>query len=349
MRFTRKKVYWFCQVSGWFLFVLLNILLNGLQQALTWQVTFSAFYTFFFGIAFSHLYRSIILKYNWLRLSLINIFARFLLSSLLLGFFYHILQQGLFGLLYQRTFNFTTTDINQILNISVVFVVWSLIYFLVHFIENYKKEEIKNLKWEAAKSEFELNKLKSQLNPHFMFNSMNSIRALVDENPAKAKAAVTQLANILRTSLQISREKLISFEEELSLTKDYLNIESIRYEERLRWNLDVDPASYQYKIPPLMLQTMVENAIKHGISKLVEGGTVEVSSRVKNNKLHISIINSGIYDKEKATDSGLGIKNTIQRLELIYGNSAAFNIQNTSDKKVAAEIIIPHADENNNS
>ncbi|HRD40120.1 MAG TPA: histidine kinase, partial [Bacteroidia bacterium] len=90
-----------------------------------------------------------------------------------------------------------------------------------HYLENYKKTEIQNLRWEAASKDIELNKLKSQLNPHFMFNSMNSIRALIDENPAKAKEAVTQLSNILRNTLLMNKNKEIVLEEELRIVKDY--------------------------------------------------------------------------------------------------------------------------------
>src|SRR5690606_34796559 len=120
-----------------------------------------------------------------------------------------------------------------IINLSGVFIIWSLLYFLFHFINNYKKEEIKNLKWEAARNEIELNKIKSQLNPHFIFNSMNSIRALVDENPDLAKNAITQLSNVLRNSLLMGKKKLIPLGDELKIVDDYLSLEKTRFEERL--------------------------------------------------------------------------------------------------------------------
>ena len=119
--------------------------------------------------------------------------------------------------------------------------------------------------------EIELNNLKSQLNPHFIFNALNSIRALVDENPSKSKQAINQLSNILRNSLASDKKGLTKFEDELKIVKDYLGLESIRFEERLKTEFDIHPDSQKFLVPPLMIQTLVENGIKHGISKLTAG------------------------------------------------------------------------------
>src|SRR5690606_13739152 len=104
----------------------------------------------------------------------------------------------------------------------------------------------------------------------------NSVRALVDEDPVKAKSAITQLSNILRYSLIMDKHKVIPFAEELNTVKDYLNLELIRFEERLKVVYEIEPAAFHYKIPPMMLQTIVENAIKHGISNLMKGGVIEI-------------------------------------------------------------------------
>ncbi|MCE3280163.1 MAG: histidine kinase [Bacteroidetes bacterium] len=197
------------------------------------------------------------------------------------------------------------------------------------------------MKWEASINEIELNKLKSQLNPHFMFNAMNSIRALVDENPGKSKDAITQLSNILRNTLQMGKNKVIAFEEELKIVNDYLALESIRYEERLKTNVDIHPDSKQFYVPPLMIQTLVENGIKHGVSKLTAGGTLEIKTDIREDKLYIFIRNSGQVDPQKETDSGFGIKNTLQRLQLLYGKSASMKISNEDNKTVLTELVIP--------
>jgi LytS/YehU family sensor histidine kinase len=189
--------------------------------------------------------------------------------------------------------------------------------------------------------EIELNNLKSQLNPHFIFNALNSIRALVDENPAKSKQAINQLSNILRNSLASEKKGLISFEDELKTVRDYLGLESIRFEERLKTEFEIHPSSQNFLVPPLMIQTLVENGIKHGISKLTAGGTIHVKTFVEKDVLKILIRNSGHITGHAKKSKGLGLKNTVQRLKLIYGNTASFKIANENDRFVLTEISIP--------
>jgi LytS/YehU family sensor histidine kinase len=190
--------------------------------------------------------------------------------------------------------------------------------------------------------EIELNNLKSQLNPHFIFNALNSIRALVDENPKKSKQAINQLSNILRNSLAFDKEGLTSFDDELKIVKDYLGLETIRFEERLKTDFDIDPSSSNFMVPSLMVQTLVENGVKHGISKLTQGGTIQVKTNRVGERLKIQIRNSGhLLNGVKKSKSGLGIKNTQQRLRLLYGDKASFRIINENNTFVLTEIIIP--------
>jgi LytS/YehU family sensor histidine kinase len=298
--------------------------------------------TFTLGIVISHSYRYLILKRNWLGLKIVQLIPRVLGASLLCGlvyFFLHSLISELINGTYE--FSFDSLEILQTtLNLAVIFMVWSLLYFLFHFIQNYRKEEIKNLRWEAAKNEMELNKLKSQLNPHFIFNSMNSIRALIDEDPAKSKQSVTRLANILRSSLLMGRKKVIPFEEELQLVNDYLNLEKTRFEERLSCEFSIEDNTKSHMIPPMLLQTLVENGIKHGVSKLQDGGLISVKAWKENGSLNLTIFNSGVLKVDSHSDTGFGLVNTKQRLQLLYGNRALFAIQNVVDG-VLAELLIP--------
>jgi LytS/YehU family sensor histidine kinase len=222
----------------------------------------------------------------------------------------------------------------------VPFTFWSLIYFGFHYLENYKKTEIQNLRWEATSKDIELNKLKSQLNPHFMFNSMNSIRALIDEDPAKAKEAVTQLSNILRNTLLMNKSREIELEEELRIVKDYLALEKIRYEERLSYEFNIDESALRKLVPPLILQAQVENAIKHGLSKLPKGGVIKINVRLQSNELIMEVINTGQLN-EAASETGFGFMNSQQRLELLYGKDAAIHIGANNENEVIVKINIP--------
>jgi LytS/YehU family sensor histidine kinase len=235
-------------------------------------------------------------------------------------------------------------------NLSSIILLWALIYFSVHFFENYKRVEIESLIWEAAVKDFELKTLKSQLNPHFMFNAMNSIRALIEEDPENAKTALTKLSNILRYSLKIERNETVPLEEEMDTVADYLALEGIRFEERLNYSIDIDPRSQKIEIPPLMIQTLVENGIKHGVSKRTEGGKIEITSRLDEDYLILQIKNSGEIDVESLRFSkGFGIDNTKQRLNLIYGEKAKFTIKNELPNEVMAEIKIPTGEKANES
>ncbi len=237
-------------------------------------------------------------------------------------------------------FNLITT-VSSIINFSVVFFVWNAFYFAYHYFVNYKRAEIDKFKLQAAHNESELNSLKSQLNPHFMFNSMNSIRALIDEDPAKAKQAVTQLSNILRNSLLMNKNRVIALEEEIQLVKDYLELEKIRYEERLDFELQVQADTTGFLIPPLIIQGQVENAIKHGISKLPKGGKILIKTYYDANGVNICVSNSGKLNTEKSA-TGFGMQNTKQRLQLIYGKGTKVNIvENQINNSVDVTIFIP--------
>lgn len=340
---SKKGLYWICQLGGWLFFVLLQSLFYKLSNRFNWSVAASQFMLFAFGIVLSHAYRNIIVNSEWLRINTLSVIPRVIIAIVAFAAVHEYAQYGVeFLLNISGNKHYDNVEIvSNIINLAFVYFFWSLIYFLFYFIQNYKKAEIENLKWSASINEIELNKLKSQLNPHFIFNAMNSIRALVDENPVKSKEAITQLSNILRNTLQMGKNKVISFDEEMSVVRDYLALESTRYEERLKATIQVDPLSKNFFVPPLMIQTLVENAIKHGISKLTYGGIVKINTIVKADVLHITIRNSGQLKEDTEEDTGFGIKNTLQRLHLLYNDNASLKISNEQNGIVLTELQIP--------
>ena len=170
---------------------------------------------------------------------------------------------------------------------------------------------------------------------------MNSIRALVDEDPTKAKRSITQLANILRNTLMMGRKKTVLFEEEMAIVNDFIELEKTRYEERLSCRETIEEAAYSFQIPSLMIQTLVENGIKHGISKLPEGGLITLDAKVKNDILTIEIENTGNLVTNSSPETGFGIINTTQRLSLLYGDKASFSIFNSEKNTVITRVTIP--------
>ena len=141
--------------------------------------------------------------------------------------------------------------------------------------------------------ELELKTIKAHINPHFIFNALNSIRALIDEDPARARESVTHLSNILRSSMQAEKLETVPLERELNIVKDYLALEYIRFEDRLKIEYNINNETLAQPVPPMMLQTLVENAIKHGIGKQLNGGVVKVTSDFKNNYHQLIVQNSG--------------------------------------------------------
>ncbi len=355
--FKQQNIYWISQIYGWLIYVVLMGLLNQLNgAAFNRLLLFNLSVTFFLGISISHTYRELIIKKDWLRLPLYQLIPLVLITSICLGTFFFIIHTIISDVLIAgETYQFEWIDvIRNIINQTVIFMLWSSLYFLFHFVQNYRKEEIKNLKWQAAKNEIELNKIKSQLNPHFIFNSMNSIRALVEEDPKLAKDAITRLSNILRGSLMLGKKEVITLSEEMQLVQDYLLLEKTRFEERLTINYSIDENAFDWLVPPLMIQTLAENGIKHGISKLTKGGRIFIQAFVQDNVLCIKLVNSGNYDENKAVETGFGLVNTKQRLQLLFGNKANFEIKNLKNEVevvvlIPSEIIQFKHDESNNN
>jgi LytS/YehU family sensor histidine kinase len=217
---------------------------------------------------------------------------------------------------------------------------WNCIYFIYHYIQKSRKQQVDTLKLEALVKELELKTIKAHINPHFIFNALNSIRALIDENPERARTAITELSNILRSSMQAEKLETVPFERELNIVQDYLALEHIRFEDRLRVEYDIDEDTLDQPVPPMMLQTLVENAIKHGISKQVSGGTIKIKSDFKNNYHELIIQNTGRLNGSFNLE-GFGLASTHNRLHLMFGETASFHIRETNGNMVEAKVQIP--------
>jgi sensor histidine kinase YesM len=339
---NKLRLYWTLQITGWAFYGIVqavaSVIASSHSPIPSSRIIF-LFYEAFLCLLVSHGYRYFINRWRWFSLGIARLLPLIMITVFGLGVLMYFLRipisitLGLYN--SGRTF-----DIVQILTGSlfyaIMFFVWSTLYFIYNYFERYNK----SLKLEATVKEIELNNLKAQLNPHFIFNAMNSIRALVDENPPKSKEAITQLSNILRNSLATDKKGLTKFEDELKIVKDYLALESIRFEERLKTEFEIAPGSSEFWVPPFMIQTLVENCVKHGISNLTQGGVVSLRTTIVNDELQIQIRNSGQYVKKRR--NGLGLTNTIQRLKLLYGDAAHLRIGNENDNFVLTEVKIPH-------
>ena len=335
---SKNKIYWICQIGGWLAYALLNLFVFALTETVTLNRILGQLVVTIIYIMITHGYRYYIIRWGWLKI----ISSRLIPKALGTILFLSIVTAAIIIIppqLLKPTQDTFQPFLAEFFSTFILFLFWSLIYFMYHYFEKYRS----SLKYEAAINEIQLRQLKSQLNPHFIFNGLNSIRGLIDENPKKAKQAINQLSNLLRNSLGMDEKRLVDFEEELNTVRDYLDLENVRYEERLKTNINIHPDSNQFEVPPLMIQTLVENGIKHGIATLVEGGTLELSTDVTPSRLTIRIRNSGQYQNgETDNKDGYGIANTKKRLKLLYGDKASFKIFNENDQFVMTEVTIPH-------
>jgi two-component system LytT family sensor kinase len=339
---NKQRLYWTLQIGGWLLYAVVQIVSSIIASGGTSsdRVIF-LFFESLLCLLVTHLARVFLHPSKWLNIGMPRLISRVVVMASVLGLILYFLRMPISYLLgiFDKEIVLDTGRIWGLSSVyAVIFFLWYVLYFTYHYFDQYNK----SLKYEASMVQIELNNLKSQLNPHFIFNALNSIRALVDENPLKSKQAINQLSNILRNSLASDKKGLTKFENELKIVKDYLGLENIRFEERLKAEFDIHPDSHKFYVPPLMIQTLVENGIKHGISKLTAGGIIQMKTVVENNLLKIRIRNSGrLINGEISSKDGLGIKNTVQRLKLIYGEDASFRIVNENNSFVLTEIIIP--------
>lgn len=344
---NKTTIYWLSQILGWTLFYLMILWVNIVAEIVipTTSFYFYAIETIVFSIILTHLIRLVIIKYNWLKLSIIAIIWRTVLITIFSSILFECIE-NISLLFIPKDFN-TDLDIKtigisktlgSILGNAILFSIWLSFYYTYLFIEKSRKQEIKNLQFIASKNEIELKNLRAQINPHFLFNSLNSIKALVEIDKDEAKMAITKLSNLLRKSIQLGRHQLITIKEELEIVESYIDLEKIRFEERIQATISASKNAYNSLIPTLMIQTLAENAIKHGLSKSIEGGILNIVIEKHENHLQISIQNTGNLTKIKES-KGIGISNTKKRLDILFGKKSKFEIfQN--DNLVCVEIQI---------
>ncbi|HJW08574.1 MAG TPA: histidine kinase, partial [Holophagaceae bacterium] len=205
-------------------------------------------------------------------------------------------------------------------------------YYLLLAQARAQEAEQERLQLMMLAREAELKALRAQLNPHFLFNSLNSISALTSLDSGKAREMCVLLSEFLRRSLGLGERESVALREELDLARGYLAIERIRFGKRLELDWALDPDAEGAQLPPLLLQPLVENAIKHGISPLPEGGVVRVATRVEAGRVRVEISNPRDSDAPKPEGLGIGLRQVRQRLQGRFGAEGRFEALVTADR-----------------
>ncbi len=336
-----KIIYWLVQIIGWLFYgILLFITIyKNTNNQFKLSVVLLLVLNSIIGITLSHFLRFLYRRKKYFHFNARQLIPRIIIYSGLVSITYTLISK-LFSLLIFISFlkwDLLTFLLNTT-SIFVVFILWSSIYITYLLFEESRKKEIYNLMITKTQTDLELQNLRSQLNPHFLFNSLNAIRALIEIDPSKAKNGINLLSNLLRSTLRLNSDKLVTINKEMELVEAYLELEKIRFEERLIYIKNIDENCLNIQIPAFTIQTLVENSIKHGISKLINGGSISINIQLDNEKCKISVINSGNLSNK--VDLGIGLENLKKRLKLQYTEKFTFSIRELTNF-VEAEIQIP--------
>ncbi|WP_333609103.1 sensor histidine kinase [Arsukibacterium sp.] len=240
----------------------------------------------------------------------------------------------------QRWFIIKTIFVGNYFNMLLALLLWSAIYFAITKVRQLRQTT-------ALLHATQLDALISQLNPHFLFNAINNIRALILEDPERARNMLAALSDMLRYNLKPEDGIKVPLKEELDIVHHYLALCSIQFEQRLQYQQQIAPGCAELLVPKLLLQLCVENAIKHGISHLPQGGQVTISAELKADKLQLRVSNHGCLQKAGSStaagsnsNAGLGLKNIRQRLQLLYQGQASLQLYQQQEQ-VITDIRLP--------
>jgi signal transduction histidine kinase len=345
------RLYVLCQTCGWGSFLAIDIwstiaFPDHDSKWGTGVVLAVGVMTFTTALLLTHYMRPLMERWRWKELGWKPLLPRLVAMAFTAAAAWNCFEilwvHGVIGLPWNTKYSLPLVVCMEEFSSAVLFFLWLCLYFFYHLFDRLNRSEIERFRLMTNVKEAQLRALKSQVNPHFIFNSLNSLRALIDEEPERARMAVTQLANLLRYSLQSGQLETVPFEDELGIVNDYLALEQVRHEERLRLRLDIAPEALKLPVPPMLLQTLVENAVKYGISPRPEGGEIAIIARSSNGELRIQVMNPGeIEQGGKATSTGLGLRNAAERLRLIFGERATLSVHPGGSEQVVAEAVIP--------
>jgi two-component system, LytTR family, sensor kinase len=342
--------YWLCQVLGWGGYFAVNVVTSQGFLTLSWHLVSGYAVLSLLGIFLTHGFRGFLLRRRWLELPIPRVVLRVVVANFLLALLLVALVSAYFLVVPPQGHTYAAHGLSALIATWVIFVfndfiiltLWSGVYFGYAYFKRQRRMEIESYQAQTALAEAELRGLKSQLNPHFLFNSLNSLRALVLEDPERAQEAITQLAAILRYHLQSGERSLVPLAEEIETVEQYLALELIRFEDRLTIERALEPETFSCLVPPLALQTLVENAIKYGVSRDTGPAVICLSASVKDNQLQIVVRNTGALRSEPAAAStGLGLVNLRTRLRLLFAEQASCELFEPAAGWVEARMILP--------
>jgi signal transduction histidine kinase len=336
---TKTRVsYWACQAFGWGTYSVLGMRMAAHEVGWTTGVIAGYGLFFFYSIALTDLLRREIKRRHWLDAPGGRMLARLGPAVLGIGTVQTLLVFGVDFGLTGRTSELAWTP-RFWLNITGATAIWTIFYVALTAPRRYREKQVG---LELALREAELRALEAQVNPHFLFNCLNSIRALVIENPPLAQDMLTRLASTLRFNLHRDLMHTIPLASEVEAVTDYLALEQVRFEDRLRVEFAIDPAAAQAAVPPMLFQTLVENALKHGIAPLAAGGDLVIRATALADGVLVEVENTGQIMPPKAGATQVGLANIRERLRILYGDAVSLDLRSHDGNRVVASVVIPN-------
>ncbi len=347
-----NKYFWLFHFSGLGVFILINFLtrqftrVESVEQGLISLFIVLVVNTLLCLVLRELIHRFRLVAFNtpymWLKLgTLVFIFGFIsaLLITLAMGFYYIIFE-------YSRTFIFFMLTVYQNwLVMTLMIGIWSVVYVVISHVNAINQLQSEQQQTKLQLKEAELNHLIGQLNPHFLFNGLNNIRGLMLEDVGRARHMLTELSDLLRYSLNQPKGRLTSLRKEVEVVQAYITLAQIQYEDRLLYQEEINDALLSFKVPPMMIQLLVENALKHGFEHHDGPGTLYLGIKKQAGMLSITVRNPGSIKAAKLQNTdqaptGLGIANIRKRLGLLFSDQASLKIKEV-EGQVEVKISMP--------
>ncbi|MGK0386233.1 MAG: two-component system LytT family sensor kinase [Patiriisocius sp.] len=345
MKISNSVLFWVLQVIGWGIPTVLNNaakVVSGNLESRYYGLA-ELLLVFISGITITTLLRFYLKRTisfdAFRRQDIIHIVGGFIVAATLFALSF-LLTIPIYNYFHGKPLEMETVIIvANILNAFGFIFLWLLCYIPIKIARHSRKNRVERLELQTSLKEAQLNTLKGQINPHFMFNSLNNIRGLMLEDVEKSREMITRLSDMLRYSLTKNDVDTIPLKNELEMVDNYIALSKIQLEDRLSFSSEISEILYTTEIPPMLIQMLVENAVKHGISNEKDGGHVALNISEKNKNLFIEITNTGSLIQAKGSTK-IGLKNIAERLALLYGDTARFELSE-KDHLVTALIQIP--------
>lgn len=311
---------------------------------LVWELSLSAIWALFTPLIVWLSKNFRIEKKHWVRPLAIHLIAGIVLA---------FVQCTIHGLIIKEVFNRDSSlTVNQLLpsfyyNIDKMMMVYWVIVLITHaydYYQRFRENELKAAQLEGQLAQAQLSALKMQLHPHFLFNTLNAISSLMHTDVEAADRMIVRLSDLLRLTLESSGRQMVSLKEEVDFLKRYVDIEQIRFQDRLTVGLDIAADTLDAQVPTLILQPLVENAIKHGIAPRASAGRIDVTARRNEHMLLLRVEDDGVgmgHDGAGSPHEGLGLSNTRSRLEKLFGSSQRFELSKGAHGGVAVTLSFP--------